>query len=131
MGSAGRLEFGVLGPLEARRDGAPIRLGGARQRALLALLVLRANELVRVEELVDELFGAERSEVAANSVRVAVSRLRRLLGNGGTGGVLLTHAGATCCRWWRTKSTRRYSSGWWSKVIASCRRVRRRPRRGG
>jgi predicted ATPase/DNA-binding SARP family transcriptional activator len=93
MGTAGRLVFGVLGPLEVRRDGAAIRLGGTRQRALLALLVMRANELVRVEELVDQLFGAERSDVAANTVRVAVSRLRRLLGNDEVESVLGTRPG--------------------------------------
>ena len=93
MGTAGRLVFGVLGPLEVRRDGAAVRLGGMRQRALLALLVMRANELVRVEELVDQLFGAERSDVAVNTVRVAVSRLRRLLGNGDTDSVLGTRPG--------------------------------------
>jgi predicted ATPase/DNA-binding SARP family transcriptional activator len=91
MGSdvRGRLAFGVLGPLELRRDGEPVALGGERQRALLAVLLVRANELVRVEELVDQLFGEQRSEAAIGALRVAVSRLRRLLGDD----VLLTRAG--------------------------------------
>jgi predicted ATPase/DNA-binding SARP family transcriptional activator len=98
MGTEGRLVFGVLGPLEVRQAGVAVRLGGPRQRALLGLLVLRANELVRVEELVDQLFGAERSEVAVNAVRVAVSRLRRLLGNGEAEGALITRAGGYVLR---------------------------------
>ena len=53
MGPEGRWWFGVLGPLEASRDGAPVRLGGERQRALLALLLVHANELVTVDQLVE------------------------------------------------------------------------------
>jgi WD40 repeat protein/DNA-binding SARP family transcriptional activator len=73
------LHFGVLGPLEASRDGRPVRLGGERQRALLALLLTRANELVTVQQLIEELFGDEPSERAANAVHAAISRLRRVL----------------------------------------------------
>jgi DNA-binding SARP family transcriptional activator len=40
------LEFHLLGPLEIVADGTPVPLVGARQRALLALLVLHANEYV-------------------------------------------------------------------------------------
>src|SRR6516162_8138782 len=97
-GVVGRVQFGVLGPLEVRRGGVPVRLGGVRQRALLGVLVVRANELVRLEELVDELFGEERSGVAVNAVRVAVSRLRRLLGNSDADGVLLTRPGGYVLR---------------------------------
>ena len=75
----GRLQFGVLGPLEVWRDGEPVRLGGERQRALLALLLVQANELVRVETLVQELFGERQSVGAVHAVQVAVSRLRALL----------------------------------------------------
>ena len=48
-GARGLLQFRVLGPLEVWRDGTLLRLGGERQRALLALLLLHANELVRTE----------------------------------------------------------------------------------
>jgi DNA-binding SARP family transcriptional activator len=90
----GQLEFGVLGPLEVRRDGELVRLGGERQRALLALLLLHANELVTVELLVDQLFGERRSEAAVGAVRVALSRLRRVLENGaGEGGAVQTLPG--------------------------------------
>ena len=77
---AGRWQFGVLGPLQAVRGGEPVRLGGERQRVLLALLLMRPNELVRVEQLAEELFGEQRRDGAVNAVQVAVSRLRRVLG---------------------------------------------------
>ena len=83
----------MLGPLEAWRGETPLRLGGERQRALLALLVVHANALVRTEQLVDQLLGEELSEQALNTARVAVSRLRRLLEDGDGAGVLVTRAG--------------------------------------
>lgn len=69
----GRLEFRVLGPLEVVRDGEPLKLAGARRRTLLALLLLRANKVVTIEILVEDLFGEQRSESAVDAVRVAVS----------------------------------------------------------
>jgi DNA-binding SARP family transcriptional activator/WD40 repeat protein len=74
-----RLRFRLLGPLEVLRDGEPLPLGGERQRGLLALLLLHANELVTTEHLAEQLFGAEGSDASVRAVRVAVSRLRRLL----------------------------------------------------
>ena len=73
------LRFRLLGPLEVLRDGEPLRLGGERQRGLLAFLLLRANELVTTEQLVEQLFGGAGSEASIRAVRVAVSRIRRLL----------------------------------------------------
>jgi len=54
-------------------------LGGDRQRGLLAVLLLHANELVTTEHLVEQLFGPEATTASIRAVRVAVSRLRRLL----------------------------------------------------
>ena len=54
------LRFGVLGPLEVLRDGDPVRIGGQRQRALLALLLVHANELVRIDQLLEALSGERR-----------------------------------------------------------------------
>jgi predicted ATPase/DNA-binding SARP family transcriptional activator len=88
-----RLRFGVLGPLAVWRDGQPVRLGGGRQRSRLALLLVRANELVGVDVLVDALFGEQESEEAVHAVRVAVSRLRRLLDSGDEYPVLETRPG--------------------------------------
>src|SRR6202012_397200 len=72
-------QFRLLGPLEVSHDGAPVRLGGERQRALLALLLTQANALVTTERLIEHLFGGESSQSANNAVHVAVSRLRRAL----------------------------------------------------
>jgi WD40 repeat protein/DNA-binding SARP family transcriptional activator len=83
----------MLGPLEAWRGATLLRLGGERQRALLALLLMHANELVRTEQLVDQLLGEELSDQALNTTRVAVSRLRRMLEDGDPGELLLTQAG--------------------------------------
>ena len=65
----------------------------SRQRALLALLLIHANELVTTEQLVEQLFGEERSDTAVNAVRVAVSRLRRILESDRDGKVLQTRPG--------------------------------------
>ncbi len=99
MGVEGRWWFGVLGPLEASCGGAPVRLGGERQRVLLALLLARVNELVRVEQLVEQLFGEKRSDSAVNAVQVAVSRLRRVLEpSDGDGEVLQSRPGGYVLR---------------------------------
>jgi DNA-binding SARP family transcriptional activator len=87
-----RLEVRLLGPVEAVRDGVPVQLG-PRQRALLAVLALRANEQVSVERLVASLFGGDASETP-NAVQVAVSRLRRQLG----ADAVETHAGGYLLR---------------------------------
>ena len=52
------MEFRILGPLEVVEQGRALPLGGARQRALLALLLTRANEVVSADRLIDELWGA-------------------------------------------------------------------------
>jgi DNA-binding SARP family transcriptional activator/tetratricopeptide (TPR) repeat protein len=73
------LEFLILGPLEAYDGGRKLALGGARQRALLAMLLLHANEVVSSDRLVDELWGAAGSGDASKSLSVAVARLRKAL----------------------------------------------------
>ncbi len=71
------LRFRILGPLEVHDGEQPVALGGAKQRALLALLLLRAGEVVSSDRLVDELWGeADRSK----ALQVAVSRLRKVIG---------------------------------------------------
>jgi DNA-binding SARP family transcriptional activator len=74
------LEFRILGPLEVLDGGAPVQLSGRNQRALLALLLLRANEAVSTERLVDELWGESPPRTATTSLQNAVSQLRKLLG---------------------------------------------------
>jgi DNA-binding SARP family transcriptional activator len=74
------LEFRILGPLEATRDGAPVTLGGPKQRALLAYLLLRRGELVSSDRLVDELWGEHPPRTATTSLQNLVSHLRKALG---------------------------------------------------
>jgi DNA-binding SARP family transcriptional activator len=73
------VEFRLLGPLSVSSDGRELPLGGAKQRALLAILILRRNELVRAERLVEELWEEQPPVTARQTVQVYVSRLRKLL----------------------------------------------------
>src|SRR5215208_388039 len=74
------MDFRILGPLEAHRNGAEVSTGGPKQRALLALLLLHANETVSRAALVDGLWGERPPETAAKALQVYVSQLRRALG---------------------------------------------------
>jgi DNA-binding SARP family transcriptional activator len=76
-----RLDFRILGPLEVHRDGVPVAIPSRRQRALLALLLLRANEVVSADEIVDELWHPAPPPTARSSLQNHVSRLRRLVGD--------------------------------------------------
>ncbi len=69
----------LLGPLEVRRCGDAIAVGGAKQRAVLALLALHADEIVPIDRLIDELWGDDPPPSAAHSLEAYVSRLRQLL----------------------------------------------------
>ena len=55
--SQAAVEFRLLGPLEAVAAGEAVPLGGPKQRALLALLLIHANEVVAVDTLIEELWG--------------------------------------------------------------------------
>ncbi len=74
------MEFRILGPLEVTDGGESLRLGGARQRAMLALLLTRPNEVVSTDRLIDELWGGEPPRSALNTIQYYVSQLRKLLG---------------------------------------------------
>jgi DNA-binding SARP family transcriptional activator/ABC-type transport system substrate-binding protein len=74
------VEFAVLGGLEVRIDGRAVPLGGPKQRALLALLLLDANEVVSRDRLIDRLWGERPPASAQRSLDSYVSRLRALLG---------------------------------------------------
>jgi predicted ATPase/DNA-binding SARP family transcriptional activator len=73
------MEFRVLGPLEASAGEAVIPLGGARQRALLALLLLDANRVVSGDRLIDALWGSSTPNPGRTALHNVVARLRRLL----------------------------------------------------
>jgi YVTN family beta-propeller protein len=83
------LEFRVLGPFEVVEHGRPLALGGPRQRALLAILVLRRGEVVSADRLIDLLWGERPPATAAKTLQGYVSHLRKALGDG----VLLTRSG--------------------------------------
>jgi DNA-binding SARP family transcriptional activator/ABC-type oligopeptide transport system substrate-binding subunit/streptogramin lyase len=76
----GLVDFRLLGPLEVVANGRPVALGGAKQRSLLALLLLHANELVTRDRLIDELWGDRPPGTADHTLDVQVSRLRKALG---------------------------------------------------
>src|SRR6266540_5117591 len=73
------MDYRVLGPVEVRGSEGPLPLGGTKQRALLALLLLNANRVVSRDRLIDSLWGDEPPETAVTSVQVYISRLRKLL----------------------------------------------------
>src|SRR3954464_15029497 len=75
------MEFRILGPLEVRRDSGAVALGGSRPKALLAVLLLHANESVSAERLALALWGDDAPAGAVKTVQVHVSRLRKLLGD--------------------------------------------------
>jgi DNA-binding SARP family transcriptional activator len=76
------MEYRVLGSLEVRRGDAPLPLGGPKQRALLALLLVNANRVVARDRLIDELWGESPPDTAVKTSQVYVSRLRKLLPEG-------------------------------------------------
>jgi DNA-binding SARP family transcriptional activator len=76
------MEFRILGPLEVVDDGRPVALDRRLSRALLAYLLLHANEPVSSERLVDELWGEKPPKTAVASLQNYVSRLRRSIGPG-------------------------------------------------
>jgi predicted ATPase/DNA-binding SARP family transcriptional activator len=77
------MDFRILGPLEVRADGRVVALTGAKQRAVLAVLVLHANEAVSAERLALALWEEDAGARAVNTVQVHVSRLRKALGDPG------------------------------------------------
>ena len=78
--AATRLEFEILGPLAVRVDGAAVPIGGPKQRALLALLLLSPNRVVARKDLIEELFAGQSVNSADHALRNHVSRLRKVLG---------------------------------------------------
>ncbi len=84
------MAFTLLGPLEARVDGAALPLGGARQRSLLALLLLHANETVSRERLIEGVWGARRPSTIAAALNVHLSKVRKLLAAAGGEAALVT-----------------------------------------
>ncbi len=80
------MELRILGPLEALDGPQPVPLGGDKRRAVLAVLLLHANETLSSERLIDELWGESPPANALKTLQVHVSRLRKVL----PGDVLVT-----------------------------------------
>jgi DNA-binding SARP family transcriptional activator/DNA-binding beta-propeller fold protein YncE len=76
------MEFRILGPLEVVDDGRPISIRRGKEQALLAYLLLHANEVVPSERLIDELWGERPPPTAPKILQNAVSHLRKELGDG-------------------------------------------------
>jgi len=89
------MRFKILGPFEVADDrGRRVALGGPKQRAVLAILLLDANGVVPRDRLIEELWGAHAPATAVKTVQVYVSNLRKAIGDG----VLLTRAGGYVLR---------------------------------
>jgi DNA-binding SARP family transcriptional activator len=91
------VEFRILGPLEVLDDhGRPLALGGAKQRALLAVLLLHTGQVVSADRLIEELWGEDPPETARSVLQVYVANLRKVLEPArrgrAAGGVLRTQA---------------------------------------
>jgi YVTN family beta-propeller protein len=86
--------FGVLGPLEVLRSGRAVSLGGPRQRAVLAVLLLQPNRVVSVDRLVEDVWAGHAPEASVTTLQTYVFHLRRVLEpgrpRGGAGEVLAT-----------------------------------------
>ena len=87
------MDFRILGPLEVRDEPGAVTLGGARPRAVLAMLLLNANQPVSADRLATALWGEDQPSGAAKNVHVNISRLRKALG----GEDLLTTTPAGYC----------------------------------
>jgi DNA-binding SARP family transcriptional activator len=74
------MEFRILGPLEVISDGRALDLGGAKQRALLAVLLLHPNQVVSQDRLIDALWEESPPDTALKALQVHVSKLRGQLG---------------------------------------------------
>jgi DNA-binding SARP family transcriptional activator/tetratricopeptide (TPR) repeat protein len=90
------MDFQILGPLRVLdADDNELTVGGSKPAAVLALLILHANEVVSADRLIEELWEGQAPATAAKSLQVHISRLRRSLGNGSEngGGPVVTRPG--------------------------------------
>src|SRR5215831_17397010 len=93
-GEPGPDAFGVLGPLQVLRSGRAVPLGGPRQRAVLALLLLEAGRVVSMDRLGEDVWAGDPPGEWANTLQTYVFHLRQALepgrARGADGGVLVT-----------------------------------------
>jgi DNA-binding SARP family transcriptional activator len=86
------VDFRILGPLEVLGAGRAVPLGGAKQRAALAMLLLHRNQIVSRDRLIEGLWGEEPPATAGHTLEAYVSRLRRALLTEGESPRLITRA---------------------------------------
>src|SRR5258708_26806954 len=99
LGGAGPvIDYRLRGPLEVSANSRAIDIGGLKQRALLAILLLRANQPVSRDVLVHQLWGDGPPAGAQHSLEVYISRLRKTLEPAAGGQVVLTRPGAYLLR---------------------------------
>jgi SARP family transcriptional regulator, regulator of embCAB operon len=79
----GALRFGMLGPLQASANGADLPLGAAKQRAVLAILLINRNRIVPIDSLIDAVWQEQPPPEARGSLHAHISRLRRLVSGAG------------------------------------------------
>jgi DNA-binding SARP family transcriptional activator/class 3 adenylate cyclase len=87
---AADLDARILGPLEIWVDQTRLTFAGEKRGALLALLLLNANRVLSIEQLIDELWGEEPPGSGAKAVQVRVSQLRKMFADAGVGQVIVT-----------------------------------------
>ncbi len=75
-----RMRFEVLGPLEVSAGAERIGLGGPKQRSVLASLLVRPNQVVPADDLIDQLWGEDPPDTARKTLQSYVTHLRRALG---------------------------------------------------
>ena len=85
------MTFRLLGAVEVTVDGRPVGLGGRRQRAVLAVLLLHLNEVVGADRLVEEAWDGRPPPGAPGTLQTYISRLRRVIGR--TPAQIETHVG--------------------------------------
>jgi DNA-binding SARP family transcriptional activator/class 3 adenylate cyclase/tetratricopeptide (TPR) repeat protein len=79
-----RIEFLVLGPLEARRGERQLKLGSIKHRMVLAKLLLHANQVISTDELIDTVWGERPPPTVRQSLQNHVAALRRVIEQAGT-----------------------------------------------
>ena len=88
------MEFKILGPLEVRQGERRLECRGQKQRLLLGILLLNANEVVSSDRLTEALWGERPPQGSGKALQVHMSRLRDMLepgrARGGSGGILVT-----------------------------------------
>jgi class 3 adenylate cyclase/DNA-binding SARP family transcriptional activator len=89
---AARLDLRILGPLEIRAGPNRLTYAGEKRGALLALLLLNANRVVSIDQLIDDLWGEEPPGSGAKAVQVRVSQLRKTFADAGIGELVVTRS---------------------------------------